>query len=83
MARVTTDDLLGALREYGKPIPKRPAGKGWLTADEMANAEGITIPALRYRLKLAIQNGLKIETAPGSALVDGVVKRATFYRVQK
>lgn len=81
MARVTTNDLLDALREYGKAQARRPSGDGWYTVEELANQGGATIAATKYRLRTAMERGCKIETASGTALdSEGRAKRAAFYR---
>jgi hypothetical protein len=83
MVRVTTGDLLAALEEFGKAQPKRPAGKGWYTIEEMARQQNTSMPTVRYQLKVARQRGLAIEQAFGTvADADGRAKRATFYKLK-
>jgi hypothetical protein len=81
--RVTQNDLLEALRRYGKADARRPVGDGWYTREEMAKHEGVSTPAIAYALKCAQRRGVKIETAAGTTLdADGRAKRTTYYRVK-
>lgn len=86
--RVTENDLLAALREYGRAAAKRPPGKDWLTMDELVEREiaaghAVTRAAMRYRLVRAQRNGIIVETAAGTALDDeGRAKRTTYYRLK-
>lgn len=84
MARVTQNDVLAVLAEYGKALPKRPAGDGWNTLDELASQSGQTRAAIRYQIACAQARGVHFETATGSVVdADGKAKRATFYRLRK
>lgn len=85
MARisVTADDLLAALDEYGKAEIRKPAGPGWYTLEELATAKQSTVPAMAYRLKMARDRGLTVESQPGTKLdAHGKPKRTTYYRLQ-
>lgn len=74
-------DLLALIEKFGKALPKRPEGKGWYTIEEMALKRGITVPAMRYKFRLALENGVKIEQATGSTLgLNGRLKRAMYFR---
>lgn len=84
MTKVTRNDLLEAIRQYGKASPKHPAGEGWVTLDALAAQEGISKGMLRYRLEQAMKRGVKIETATGSAEdADGKMRRVMYYRLFK
>ena len=75
--------LLQALREFGKAAARRPAGEGWQTIEEIAIQEGLTIGAVRYRLKAAQQRGVVLELAVGTALdAEGRAKRSYYYRLR-
>lgn len=81
MKRPTENALLAALRQYGKATARRPAGKDWATLAEMALEDGVTLPAIRYKLRMAQRNGVRVETATGTVLdSEGNAKRATFYK---
>lgn len=78
---MTERDLLDAIEKYGQAVPRRPEGKGWYTIEEMAKKKGVSVPAMRYRFKLALAAGVKIEQATGSAPTpDGRLRRAIYYR---
>ena len=82
MKTPTVNDLLDALRQYGKPAAKRPDGKGWMTLEEMAQAEKTTKAAIKYRINAAIRRGVKIEQESGTTnLKDGRVVRTAYYRL--
>lgn len=81
MEPITVNNLLEAIREYGREKPKRPTGKGWHTIAEMAKEEGIAVGTLDRRLRVAIQNGLKFERFIGSDFdVNGRLVKRTWYR---
>jgi len=80
--RLTENDLLDALREFGKAAAKRPMGEGWQSLDEMARAESVSVPTMRYRLKCARARGVKIDQLPGTELDEtGMARRTTYYRL--
>lgn len=79
--KITENELLEALREFGRADAKRPAGTGWHTLEELARTEHVTVATMRYRLKRAQTRGVTIETATGTALdEEGRAKRATYWR---
>lgn len=82
MVRVTTDDLLAAIQQLGKELPKRP-GKGWETVGQMATRAGVTVSCMRQRFKLAMQKGLKVERFVGSDYdAHGTLTKQTWFRVK-
>ena len=82
--RVTEDDLLAAIREYGKELPKRPEGKQWETIAQMAKRAGKSISAMRYQLTLALQHGLKVERFVGSDYDQaGTLVKQTWFKVKR
>lgn len=84
MARVTTNDLLEALRQHGTPLPRKPIGEGWYTIQELADREQATVSAIKWRIKCAKARGVIIEQATGTALdADGKPKRTAYYRLKK
>ena len=81
--KVTTQDLLEAIREYGKKPPNHPSGKGWYTIAEMAKREGVGIPNMRYRLKQAMARGVPVERYVGSGFdTTGELVKQTWFRVK-
>jgi hypothetical protein len=82
MTKPTATALIEALRQYGKAAAKRPLGPGWQSIDEMARAESVSVPTMRYRLKCARARGVKIDQAPGTELDEnGMARRTTYYRL--
>ena len=80
--RVTRNDLLDALEQFGRAAAKRPAGQGWYTIEEMAKRRNKSLPTIRYQLKMARERGIRIEQAYGTVIdADGRAKRATFYKL--
>lgn len=81
--KVTANDLISALKQYGKALSKRPPGEGWQTLEELATASGQSRAAVRYQVRMAQRQGVKMETATGSVEdVDGRIVRSTFYRLR-
>ena len=81
--KITTGDLLDALEQYGKELPKRPVGKGWHTIGEMAEKKHLSISALRQQIKVAIRNGVRIERFTGSDYdATGHLVKQTWFRVK-
>ena len=81
MKAITQNELLEALRLYGKAQARRPAGDGWHTLAELAETEGLTIPAIKYRIQQAQKQGVKIDLAPGTAIDgDGKARKTFYYR---
>jgi hypothetical protein len=75
--------LLDALRKFGRALPKRPSGDGWYTLEELASAESVTLPTIRYRMQCAQQRGVTFERATGTRVdQDGKAKRTTYYRLK-
>jgi hypothetical protein len=84
MASVTQHDLLEAINALGKEQPKRPSGKDWRTMRDLAKKEAVTIGAMRYRLALAIERGLKVERFIGSDFdPTGRLVKQTWFRLQQ
>jgi hypothetical protein len=83
MTKVTTADLLAAIQEYGKELPKLPPGRGWITVKEMAQKESLSISAMRQRLRLAMDRGLQVERFTGSDYNEaGQLNKQTWFRVK-
>lgn len=81
---ITRNDLLDALKQYGRAQAKRPAGDHWFTLDDLATAEGVERAAIRYRIKMAREAGVKVETATGTAIdAEGNARRTMYYRLVK
>ena len=77
------NDLLHALHEFGKAPARRPLGEGWQTAEELALAEGVTVAAMKYRIRVAQKRGVVIDVAVGTALdAEGRAKRSYYYRLR-
>jgi len=78
-----SNELLDALREFGRALAKRPPGDGWFTLEELATAQGVERAAVRYRIHMARKGGkVKIETATGTALdAEGNARRTSYYRL--
>lgn len=84
MARVTTDDLLAAILALGKEDAKRPPGNGWKTVAAMAKERGLGISAMRQRLRLAMERGLKVERFTGSDYdMTGRLVKQSWLRMKK
>lgn len=82
---ITQNDLLEALRKYGKATARRPAGQGWYTLHELAAMEDppITIPALKYRIQQAQKQGIRFEMAGGTQIdEEGKARKAVYYRLK-
>lgn len=81
--KVTSDDLLAAINEFGKEQPKRPTGKGWESVGAMAKREGVSRGTIRWRMQLAVDNGLKVERFVGSDYdPNGKLVKQTWFRVK-
>lgn len=83
--RITTNDLLEALRVYGKAEAKRPAGPGWYLLEELAaqSKPPCSVAAVKYRIKMAQQRGVTVEIAHGTVVdEDGRIKRTGYYRLR-
>lgn len=79
----TKNALLEALRKFGRALPKRPAGDGWYTLQELSQQEGVSVPALRYKMQMAKKRGFVFEQAAGTALDDeGNARRTTYFRLR-
>lgn len=84
--RITRNDLLDALAEFGKALPKKPEGTGWYTLEELAqqSAPPVSVAAVKYRIKRAQERGVRVEMASGTVVdADGRVKRTGYYRLRK
>lgn len=80
---VTENDLLAAINAYGKEQPKKPAGKGWETVGDMAKRERVSRGTIRWRMQLAVDNGLKVERFVGSDYdPNGKLTKQTWFRVK-
>lgn len=80
---MTENDILDAIRQYGKERPKRPVGKHWRTIAEMAKREAVGISTMRWRMKVALTNGLKVERFVGSDYdAMGTLCKQTWFRVK-
>jgi DNA-binding Lrp family transcriptional regulator len=78
--RVTTNDLLDALVKFGKAQARRPVG-AWYTIEELAKRQNVSVPTVKYQMKVARERGVVIEQAYGTVLdTEGRAKRSTFYR---
>ena len=81
MTKVTTDDLLAAIQEYGKEPPKRPPGNGWHTVKQMAQQQKVSVSGFRQRFRLAMERGLQVERFTGSDYDEaGTLVRQTWFR---
>lgn len=81
MKRPTENDLLALVNALGREKPKRPAGKGWETVQQMAAREGISHGAMSRRFALAIQHGLQVEKFSGSDYdAGGQLRKRTYFR---
>lgn len=84
MTKITTDDLLAAIQEFGRELPKRPAGKNWYTVKQMAKREGVSVSAMRQRFRVAMERGLKVERVTGSDYDEaGVLVKQVWFRVKR
>lgn len=84
MARVkiTQDDIMAVLAEYGRALPQRPEGENWHTLAELATRANTTVAAIKYRIDQARRQGCKVETSPGSVVADdGRLHRTMYWRV--
>jgi len=80
---VSQNDLLDALREYGKATARRPAGDGWYTLQELAAQEGVSVPQIKYRMNTARKRGIKFDQSPGTQLDDeGNARKAIYWRLK-
>lgn len=78
------NDLLAAINELGRALPKRPPGKGWETMKQMEEREGVGRGAIRFRLLNAMKRGLQIERFIGSDYDDtGALVKQTWFRVKR
>ena len=83
MRKPAISPLLAAIRQFGNSPAQRPQGEGWHTLAELAAEEGVTVPAIQYRLNQAKRQGVVIEQTVGSALDrHGKPKRAAYYRLK-
>ena len=74
--------LLEALTKFGKAIAKKPAGKDWYTVEQLARTQGVSIAAIKYRIRMAQRRGIGIDVAPGTVVDDeGRVVRCAYYRL--
>ena len=81
--KVTTSDLLAALEEYGRKMPRRPVGKHWATVKQMAKDKNISVSALRWQIQTAVANGLRIERFVGSDYDEaGHLVKQTWFRLK-
>lgn len=81
--RPTKNALLDALNQYGRAMAKKPAGEGWSTLQELSAQEGVSVPALKYRMDMARKRGLQFEMAPGTQLDDdGNARKAIYWRLK-
>jgi len=84
MTRLDRNDFLAALQEFGKAAPKRPPGEGWYTIAEYAAMAKKTVPAIKYAMFHAKQQGVVFEHAFGTMPNrNGVARKAVFFRVSK
>lgn len=82
--RVTEGDLLAAINELSKEQPKRPSGKGWERVSDMAKREGVSLSAIRQRMRLALEKGLQVERFTGSDYdASGTLHKQTWFRVKR
>lgn len=81
--RPTQGDILAMIDQLGKEAPKRPTGSGWFTVAQMAKRKGLNISAMRFRMKLAMTKGMKVERFVGSDYDGtGALVKQTFFRVK-
>lgn len=83
MPRVTVDDLLAAIATHSQRIERKPSGLGWATLEELAKRARITRLAMKYRIKRARAQGLRVDMQHGSHVkADGRVVRTAYYRLR-
>jgi hypothetical protein len=83
MTKITTSDLLAAIQEYARQLPKRPPGKHWTTVKQMARRDKVSVSAIRQRFRLAIEHGLKVERFTGSDYDEaGSLVKQVWFRVK-
>ena len=81
--KVTTNDLLAALEQYGFEQPKRPTGKGWVQLKDLATQKHTTPGAIKAQMMLARKNGVAIERFTGSDYNEkGRLCKQTWFRVK-
>lgn len=80
----TRNALLEALHKFGRAVAKRPPGEEWYTLQELSQQEdGLSVPALKYRIATAKKRGVRVEMAPGTQLDDeGNARKAIYYRLK-